>query len=331
MFASYYFFGLNEFNEKNGHLSISGGFVFQWQDYNLRWNLSEYNNIQLIHLRMSSVWTPTLCLWNPFYELREIGRDDPNSLVFVHHSGLVGYNPGAVLDAVCQANVKYFPFDSQVCGLTFVAWYYLPGELQFELVANGNVESLPDVENGMWYIKHVKVEERIQGAITMIINFDRKPMFYIYNIILPINLICFLNIFVFLLPSDSGERVGYSVTMLLALAVFLTIVSDRLPETSNLSILGIILLLEFCMSGLILVLLIFSLRVYHTDQNKTVPTSIQRIIQCCSKDAKREMLLDYHVKWTTVSMVFDIICFWLFITIYIGFILGYILIFYKLI
>jgi hypothetical protein len=29
-----------------------------------------------------------------------------------------------------------------------------------------------------------------------------------------------LNVFVFLLPADSGERVGYAITVLLAIAVF---------------------------------------------------------------------------------------------------------------
>jgi hypothetical protein len=42
-----------------------------------------------------------------------------------------------------------------------------------------------------------------------------------------------LNVFVFLLPADSGERVGYAITMLLAIAVFLTISSDSLPAMSN--------------------------------------------------------------------------------------------------
>jgi hypothetical protein len=66
--------------------------------------------------------------------------------------------------------------------------------------------------------------------ITVVHNtFDRVIL---VNIICS-SLMCILNIFVFLLPADSGERVGYAITVLLAIAVFLTISSDSLPATSN--------------------------------------------------------------------------------------------------
>ena len=130
----------------------------------------------------------------------------------------------------------------------------------------------------------------------------------------------------FLLPSDSGERIGFSVTMLLLLAVFLTIVSDRLPELSNPSILGLILLLQLCMSGLILVFVIFGLRCYHKDNEKPVPVWIQRTIKCCSKRRK----LDRVVDWITVSQMFDTFCFGLFIIMYVACVLGYLITYCKL-
>jgi uncharacterized membrane-anchored protein len=58
-------------------------------------------------------------------------------------------------------------------------------------------------------------------------------MFFVLNLILPICLMSILNLFVFLLQGDSGERVGYAITVLLAIALFLTISSDSLPATSN--------------------------------------------------------------------------------------------------
>lgn len=328
--VAYYLISLQDFNDKTGLISTSGVFSFYWMDFDLRWNTSEYNEIEHIYIQKKTIWTPTITLINPYYELQEVGNERQDELVRVTCDGGVTYTPGSVLDAVCSADVTYFPFDTQVCQFNLTAWYYNENELQFYLSNDG--ENIGLSENNMWYIEYVKFEMVGDYLIIMSVKIKRKPLFYLYNIILPINFICLLNIFVFLLPSDSGEKIGFSVTMLLSLAVFLTIVSDRLPESSNPSILGFFLLLQFCMSGLILVLSIFSLRFYHRDKTKPVPVTIQRIIKCCSVRSKREtIIIDNHVTWITVSMLFDIVCFFLFVLIYFGLMLCYIIIFYKLV
>jgi hypothetical protein len=37
---------------------------------------------------------------------------------------------------------------------------------------------------------------------------------------------------VFKLPVDSGEKIGFSLTVLLAYAVYLTMISENIPSTS---------------------------------------------------------------------------------------------------
>nr|KAI8757338.1 neuronal acetylcholine receptor subunit beta-3-like [Biomphalaria glabrata] len=53
------------------------------------------------------------------------------------------------------------------------------------------------------------------------------------NIVLPVIFLSFLNILVFLIPADSGEKIGYGITVLLALSVFLSIVGGMLPRSSK--------------------------------------------------------------------------------------------------
>jgi hypothetical protein len=43
-------------------------------------------------------------------------------------------------------------------------------------------------------------------------------------------LLSVLNIFTFQIPADIGERMGYTVTVWLSFAVFLTIISSSLPQ-----------------------------------------------------------------------------------------------------
>jgi hypothetical protein len=77
---------------------------------------------------------------------------------------------------------------------------------------------------------------------------------------------------VFLLPPESGERVGYSITVLLSIVVFLTITSNSLPGTSEPRMPTIFLLLTgyVVISVLIVISVIIGLRFYLRDQELPV-------------------------------------------------------------
>lgn len=69
--------------------------------------------------------------------------------------------------------------------------------------------------------------------ITFEIILERKPLFYLFNIILPCLLLVITILFGFFLPPESGERISLTITILLALAVFLELISDSLPRNSD--------------------------------------------------------------------------------------------------
>lgn len=124
----------------------------------------------------------------------------------------------------------------------------------------------------------------------------RKPLFFVFNLILPIVLMCLLNPFVFFLPADSGERVGFSITVLLAIAVFLTISASSLPAISEprLPLISILLFADVAFSGIIVIFVIISLRFYLRSEN--IPVSylwegfvkICRILKCGCRYTKRK-------------------------------------------
>ena len=56
---------------------------------------------------------------------------------------------------------------------------------------------------------------------------------------IPVCLLSFLCCAVFLLPPDSGEKIGYALTVLLSYAVYLSLISENIPEDSlNVSLLS---------------------------------------------------------------------------------------------
>jgi len=68
--------------------------------------------------------------------------------------------------------------------------------------------------------------------ITFNITIRRRTLFYTINLIMPCIAISCLTVLVFYLPSDSGEKITLSISILLALTVFILMLSDINPPTS---------------------------------------------------------------------------------------------------
>lgn len=98
------------------------------------------------------------------------------------------------------------------------------------------------VSNGDWTVRDVEIENRITNYscckypfsdVTYIFTLDRKPAYHVLYLIVPCIIISCLSLITFFLPPDCGERVGFSITLVLAMAVYLLIMSDILPATSD--------------------------------------------------------------------------------------------------
>jgi len=106
-------------------------------------------------------------------------------------------------------------------------------------------------------------------VIKYTMNYKRRPVFLLITLILPAVFMALLNICVFFLPQESGERIGFSVTLLLAVVVFLTIAQGLLPATATprLSGICILLLINMIMSGMIVVSVIVGAWFYYKKFN----------------------------------------------------------------
>ena len=98
------------------------------------------------------------------------------------------------------------------------------------------------LQNAEWQFDSATVSTETMPAccplsvFTMIsfnFNFTRLRPFYVINLIVPAMLLSVCMVLTFLLPTECGERLGYSMTILLSYTVLMTITSEMMPTTSK--------------------------------------------------------------------------------------------------
>ncbi|KAH3830110.1 hypothetical protein DPMN_103347 [Dreissena polymorpha] len=171
----------------------------------------------------------------------------------VYFTGLIVWEPPAIYKTYCPINVEYFPFDQQECFMKFSSWTYDgrqidlqhvsgPGVLENDQMVIPNGVDLCDYyQNVEWDIINVTARRKEKfypccpepyPDITFNITIRRRTLFYTINLILPCVAISCLTVLVFCLPSESGEKIVLSISILIALTVFFLLLSDINPPTS---------------------------------------------------------------------------------------------------
>ncbi|XP_069131742.1 acetylcholine receptor subunit beta-type acr-3-like [Argopecten irradians] len=274
---------LKDFDEKTSKFAVVGILTIIWTDINLRWNPDEFGGINQILIPQSSLWKPTFVLMNPYDQVKPPGFDSLN--INVTNSGLVVWAPPDVYEVTCSADVTYYPFDEQMCGLFFSPYMYTVSDL---ILRPFSWHIFLDFyyPDSLWELSDtfcaVHTEMNLQN-LALMVSIKRRPMFQVLTTIVPFCILGLLNIMVFLLPAGSGERVGFSVTVLLAIAVFMTIVADTLPGTSEPSFprLCYLLIVELGMNMLVTVSTILVLRLHNKPKHENIPNWLQCIICKC--------------------------------------------------
>lgn len=122
------------------------------------------------------------------------------------------------------------------------------------------------------------VEVFLDLTFTCIVQ--RKPLFYIVNLIIPCVNISVLAVLVFLLPSDSKKKITLSISILVALLVFYLLLIELIPPSSFvIPLLGKYLLFTLVIVNLSIIITIITLNV-HFRRHPTTHMSplIRRIL-----------------------------------------------------
>ncbi|XP_062332244.1 neuronal acetylcholine receptor subunit beta-2-like [Osmerus eperlanus] len=268
-------------NEREQIMTTNCWLTQGWHDYRLMWDPEEYEGIKKIRLPSQHIWLPDIVLYNNADGTYEVSF---YSNAVISNNGEVAWLPPAIYKSACKIEVRDFPFDQQNCTLKFRSWTY--DRTEIDLILLSDFASRDDFKpSGEWDIVALpgRKNEDPFDATYLDITYDfiikRKPLFYTINLIIPCVLITSLAILVFYLPSDCGEKMTLCISVLLALTVFLLLISKIVPPTS----LAVPLIGKYLMFAMVLVTFsivtsVCVLNVHHrSPSTHTMPPWVKRI------------------------------------------------------
>ncbi|CAJ1055309.1 neuronal acetylcholine receptor subunit alpha-2-like isoform X1 [Xyrichtys novacula] len=275
---------LIDVDEKNQMMTTNVWVKQEWNDYKLRWNPEEYENVTSIRIPSEIIWRPDIVLYN-----NADGDFAVTHLTKAHlfYDGRIKWMPPAIYKSSCSIDVTFFPFDQQSCKMKFGSWTYDRAKIDLITMAS-NVDQMDYWESGEWVIvnavgkyntKKYECCTEIYSDITYYFIIRRLPLFYTINLIIPCLLISCLTVLVFYLPSQCGEKITLCISVLLSLTVFLLLITEIIPSTSLvIPLIGEYLLFTMVFVTLSIIITVFVLNVHHrSPQTHSMPHWVRRV------------------------------------------------------
>ena len=289
------FFPINliELDEKSQFMHIRLQFVLYWEDKRLGWIPNDHGGIQTLFYPLSGVWRPPVSFQNDISHGGKFGHED--NVVTIDSHSTISWIVQQTVKLSCEIDVTFYPFDKQTCTIML---YFNPMTTS-DVIASPPQDGVGIVaayfeKSGTWEYLEIRCyfgKEKYQLPRYEIV-LRRRTTFYLLNIVLPVVFLSTTASVVFLLPAEAGEKMGVSITVLLAYSVYLSIIADSLPQTSSQLCyiqVYITLLLGITALGVLLavVVLHFHHKPAHVTVGKKTAAVVKRLRILCSSDRNK--------------------------------------------
>lgn len=283
------FFKVNEVSAADGRMALKVWLRNTWNDDRLSWEPSAHGNITMIPALASSISTPEDSeIWLPdlkVYNSREsiMSTLDP-AIANVYSTGSIFWSRPGNLEVLCKfSGLVAFPFDDLRCAFEIGGWG-LSGRYQGIQLKNA---SQPSKREGLgwqfsndedttgstyqeYQIKHVtaKVKNLVYyeaggpdawPLATYTITLNRSAYFYYNAIIFPGFVFSLLSFAAFFMAHNVGERLGYCITLILAIEVSKVVIAEMIPVCGELLWVELFGAVNFVFATLSLLLSVVSL------------------------------------------------------------------------
>lgn len=239
-----------------------------WADHRLAYNAStELGEMfpwdteqDSIPVDADLLWTPDVQLANSAKPMKDIFK--PRAMIYDESKWRKdGYNVRLrkpILATVeCALNLRDFPFDTQHCQLIFRGWsanikwialrplkekhdidkdgedHYLTVENEMSAINDEfNVTNLM-VETSSWNSLALGDGSESFPQVAYVVELKRHAHYYVFTVILPLLLLVVLSVGTFYIEPEKGERVGFSVTLVLTIMAVAFFSAERLPSSGG--------------------------------------------------------------------------------------------------
>ncbi|XP_038822209.1 5-hydroxytryptamine receptor 3A-like [Salvelinus namaycush] len=210
-----------------------------WNNERIWWDPSQFCGISRVSIPKEMLWIPDLSI----YEMTEKDDGPHSPYLYVSHDGIVLIEDEMKVVSTCKMDVHKFPFDTQRCNITFSSAIHIVTDIQLIPFSNSSRVTQASREvmqtQGEWEFLDMTVSrgklilDREWDQISYTITMARRPLLHVINFLLPILFFLCLDLASFLISDQRGEKLGFKVTVLLAISVLLLILNDILPSMSN--------------------------------------------------------------------------------------------------
>uniref|UniRef100_A0AAQ4R0L1 5-hydroxytryptamine receptor 3A-like n=2 Tax=Gasterosteus aculeatus aculeatus TaxID=481459 RepID=A0AAQ4R0L1_GASAC len=232
-------YAILDVNEKEQRFVSYIWIVSFWYDPDIYWKPADFCNISTIYPPSDVLWTPDLTI----EEMIEDNKVSKSPYVSLDDRGFVVLRSNMVVVSSCRMEVYKFPFDVQNCKLSFKSIAHTSKDLKITnwMEKQLNFErSLERMTQSEWLFVNLNISEEVvydlDGYKTMLIytiTMKRRSALYIANFLLPIMFFLGLDLASFGISDSGGEKLGFKVTVLLAVTVMQLILNDILPASSD--------------------------------------------------------------------------------------------------
>ncbi|XP_067658236.1 neuronal acetylcholine receptor subunit alpha-5-like [Haliotis asinina] len=229
------------------------------------------------------IWLPDLVLSNA--NGRVGGEHQPCT---VNSNGTVEWFTIDRRSTSCTVDVTAFPFDKQRCSLDLTQWVTHTSEIDY-VFQNVPVSFASLKENGEWevlgsFVKEYDTFDGLYQVLELGLILGRRRAYYILTAILPVCILSCLNLMVFHVPPESGEKMTLCVSVLLAYAVCLTSINSFLPSVSDhVALFSIYLHYMFVLKALTVVASVFVLHLYSAQPKSTIKKRLTKFLSANPK------------------------------------------------
>lgn len=258
-----------------------------WLDPKLRWDPRKYGNISVIRVPYKEVWKPDIVLYNNADVSSTVTSVSSN--VIITHMGNVTWLSMSIFRSSCTIDVKYFPYDIQNCTMEFASWTFGLDKLDIVDYNSEQGDLSNYVSSSEWELLAYKSKRAVvtfsccpDDPTTFLkysIVIKRRPLFYIFNLVMPCVLITLVALLGFYMPPESGEKVSMGITTLLSVTVFLMIVAESMPPTSDIvPLIGLYYGITIAIVSATTAMTVLTLNIHHKgSRGLEVPQSVKKV------------------------------------------------------